>query len=103
MASPLINVHRSKIILITPPPVNEDQLNNTERTAENTAKYAKAVVEVGKEINVPVVDLWTAVMESVGWKEGEPLLGKKGTSGNEKLSPIFTDGMAQFGQGVNSG
>ena len=51
-----------RIILITPPPVDERMLriadsdipdfNSLRRTAETTARYAEAVRQVGKERNV---------------------------------------------------
>ena len=53
-----LNSHDTKIILITPPPVDEWQMGNNDRTAEHTAKYASACRNLGEELELPVLDLW---------------------------------------------
>lgn len=89
-------------MLISPPPVNEHQLEFFDaakdtpfpsRTAPLTRSYAAAVREVGASLNVPVVDLWSAFMKPTGWKEGDPLIGSRDVPGNETMAGLFTDGM----------
>ncbi|KAG9046758.1 hypothetical protein FS837_003688 [Tulasnella sp. UAMH 9824] len=64
----------TRIILITPPPFSEaarkanlaarDPPIALDRTSENTRKYADAVIELGKELNVPVLDVYTPIWEA---------------------------------------
>jgi hypothetical protein len=35
------------------------------------------VIELGPELGVPVVDLWSAFIKPVGWKEGDALVGSR--------------------------
>lgn len=44
-----------------------------DRDVANTKAYAMAAVEVGKELGVPAVDLWTAVVTAAGGEEPEKL------------------------------
>ncbi|KAG0467676.1 hypothetical protein HPP92_019256, partial [Vanilla planifolia] len=70
------------VILITPPPVDEDGRNDyarllygdkarelSERTNEMTGIYANKCIEVAKELNLPYVDLWSIMQETVGWRK----------------------------------
>jgi isoamyl acetate esterase len=92
-----------KIILLTPPPVNEYQLpdssNEVEgirpvvRTANHTKLYADAASEVASELGVPIADIWTAFMTAAGWQEGLPLVGSREIPINHTLSSFFTDGL----------
>ena len=65
------------IILITPPPVCHDArlkfqkekykdkaTGKLERTLELSGQYANALAEVGDELSLPVLDLWTKMQES---------------------------------------
>jgi lysophospholipase L1-like esterase len=67
----------TKIVLITPPPFNPSQWNakhkseKDDRTPENTAKYAQAVRDVGVKENVPVVDMFSAIMDATHEQEKE--------------------------------
>jgi len=69
-----IEAHQPRIILITPGPVDEYQFFARQRTAEHTKLYADACREIGKELGVPVLDLWSVFMAEAGWRKGEPLL-----------------------------
>lgn len=98
---PSVAAHDPKIILVTPPPVNEYQLTIRDarggctvpqRTAANTRKYADACRMVGEELNLPVVDLWHAFMSKTGWKVGDPLIGSKDVERNEVLETLLRDG-----------
>ena len=58
----------AKIVLITPPPVDEVALNEynakkgktivSDRNNENTFKYVLVVKDLAKKYNLPFVDLW---------------------------------------------
>lgn len=90
-----------RILILTPPPVNEYQLEafdiakdtpHPSRTVKQTKLYSEAAREVAASLGVAVVDLWTAFMTAAGWKDGEPLIGSRDAPNNEKLQSFFTDG-----------
>ena len=94
---------KPRLILLTPPPVNEYQLGAAEidvypenedpiRSAEHTKKYADACREVGTELGVVVLDIWSIFMAKAGWKEGETLVGSKKAARNEVLEKLLSDG-----------
>ena len=62
------------------------------RSAEHTKKYADACRDVGAELGLVVLDLWSVFMAEVGWKEGEPLIGSKKVARNEGLDKLLNDG-----------
>jgi lysophospholipase L1-like esterase len=83
---PQVREHDPRIVLITPPPVDERMceaddrakgIDQVRRTAEVTKTYADAARDVGRELGVVVLDAWTIFMERAGWKSGEPLVGSK--------------------------
>jgi lysophospholipase L1-like esterase len=69
----------TRIILITPPPVNTYQREADLRSRDppllldrafgTTQKYAEAVVHVGKQERVPVVDVWNVLFDAAGRNE----------------------------------
>jgi len=61
----------TRIVLITPPPVNTKQwdLPDSPRVFETTKSYAEAVKEVGEKENVPVADIWTPIFDGAGRSE----------------------------------
>lgn len=92
---------KPRLILLTPPPVNEYQLEEAElvlgfkdplRSAEHTKKYADAGRQVGAELGVVVLDVWSTFMAKAGWKEGEQLVGSKKVARNEVLEKLLNDG-----------
>jgi isoamyl acetate esterase len=96
---PSVVAHTAQVILVTPPPVNEHQMDATQveqsyptipRTAAHTKKYADACREVAKDLG------WQAFMSKAGWKEGEPLTGSKDVENNEELQKLLRDGMPSF-------
>ncbi|KAK4983844.1 hypothetical protein LTR50_006971 [Elasticomyces elasticus] len=100
--NPAIKTHNPHMILITPPPIDErlceatdaaKGINQVRRTAENTARYAEAVREVGEQLNVPVLDIWKAFMQRAGWSEGQPLPGSKDVERNAVLTELMHDGL----------
>ncbi|XP_039068392.1 GDSL esterase/lipase At5g45920-like [Hibiscus syriacus] len=68
---------KALILLITPPPVDEDArirhpyvenpLGLPERTNESAGCFAKACVETAVECAIPVVDLWTRMQQYPEW------------------------------------
>lgn len=98
---PATKAQNPRIIIITPPPINEYQLEDFDnakdtphpsRTAHTTKIYAEAAKEVGASLNVPVADIWSAFMSTVGWQEGQALIGSRDAPNNEQFSGLFTDG-----------
>ena len=98
---PSVTAQNPRLILITPPPINEYQLEESDlvigladplRTAEHTKKYADACREVGTQLGVAVLDIWSIMMAKAGWKEGEPLVGSKKVARNEALEGLLIDG-----------
>uniref|UniRef100_D8PWM2 SGNH hydrolase-type esterase domain-containing protein n=2 Tax=Schizophyllum commune (strain H4-8 / FGSC 9210) TaxID=578458 RepID=D8PWM2_SCHCM len=71
----------TKILLITPPPVNtlqrgadlraRDPPKELDREFKVTEAYAQAVRDVGREERVPVVDVFQAIWSAAGEKEEE--------------------------------
>ena len=90
------------MILITPPPVDEYRLEESDpyngvperlRTAEHTKLYADACREVGAEVGVEVLDLWSIFIAKAGYKDGQPLPGSKKTERNSVLGELLRDGI----------
>ncbi|KAJ5669049.1 Esterase SGNH hydrolase-type subgroup [Penicillium macrosclerotiorum] len=99
---PLVRAQDPRIIIITPPPVNEYQLEDFDnvketphpsRTAESAKRYAEAAKEVGASLNVPVADVWSEFMTAAGWQEGQALVGSRDVPNSEKFASLFTDGL----------
>ncbi|XP_022922525.1 GDSL esterase/lipase At5g62930 [Cucurbita moschata] len=70
------------VILITPPPVDEDGRNEyarslygdkarelPERSNEVTGLYAKQCLELAKEMGLLAIDLWSKLQETEGWQK----------------------------------
>ncbi|KAF0692860.1 Aste57867_16106 [Aphanomyces stellatus] len=55
----------SRVLLVTPPPVDDKSKWNQTRSNANTGKYAAAVVALGRSLQVPSVDLWTALQPNI--------------------------------------
>ncbi|OJD11817.1 hypothetical protein AJ78_07485 [Emergomyces pasteurianus Ep9510] len=120
LTHPLIKAHKeTNLLLLTPPPVNEYQFSSSNNTgtdattdpdpgpgpgtapvptslmrkASQTKLYADACRQVGKALNVPVADIWTAFMTAAGWSPGMPLAGSRDEPVNEKLQALLSDGL----------
>ncbi len=70
----------TRIILLTPPPVNttlwlaflkeiEVPTDHSDRTVERTRTYAEAAIAVGKKEGVPVVDVFSLLWSAAGENE----------------------------------
>lgn len=101
MQNPVTAAQQPRVLIITPTPINEYQLQRFDedkgnvhptRTNQRTREYAEAAQEVASSLNVPAVDLWTTFMTAAGWKEGQPLIGSREAPSNEKLASLLTDG-----------
>ncbi|GES66420.1 GDSL Lipase/Acylhydrolase family protein [Aspergillus terreus] len=95
---PAVTAQGTQIIVLTPPAVNEYQMDPGDgsalaRTASHTKIYADAAREVATSLGTPVADIWTAFMTAAGWKEGDPLAGSKEIPNNAKLQSLLTDGL----------
>ncbi|RAH70583.1 SGNH/GDSL hydrolase family protein [Aspergillus aculeatinus CBS 121060] len=97
-----------RILIITPPPINEYQLEffdkgkgnpHPTRTNQNAKVYAEGARDLAASLGIPVVDVWTAFMTAVGWKEGQPLVGSRELPNDEKFARLFTDGLHLTGEG----
>ena len=100
---PTVTAHNPRIILITPPPINEYKLEAADRekgyvearrSAENTRMYATACREVGEELGIAVLDFWSIVMAKTGWSDGEPLAGSRKAMRSRVLGDLFIDGIS---------
>ncbi|KAF7718958.1 Uncharacterized protein PECH_006303 [Penicillium ucsense] len=99
---PATRAQNPRLVIITPPPVDEYQLEGFDkskdtvypsRTAQRAKEYAEAAKEVGASLKIPVADIWTAFMAAVGWQEGQALIGSRETPMNSKFGSLFTDGL----------
>ncbi|KAF2497991.1 SGNH hydrolase [Lophium mytilinum] len=98
-----VKAHNARIILVAPPPVNEHLMlpgdiargfEKCSRTAVTTRSYAQAVCELGKELGIPVLDLWTAFMSTTGWKIEDPdIPGGLHLPENSVLTDFLHDGL----------
>lgn len=99
---PHMSGHEAKMILITNPPVIEEMQYAIDRakgyplrrTAENTKRYADAVRDVGNDLDIPVVDLWSVIMLEAGWNpnSNDPLPGCTDAPHSDVLAKYLIDG-----------
>jgi len=81
----------TRIVLISAPPIIEAERAKgqlarwrefgskgeppkLDRDVENTKAYAMAAVDVGRELGIPTVDLWHAVVRAAGGNDPEKLM-----------------------------
>lgn len=101
LTHPQVKQQSPRMILITPPPVDEHQFlaqaqaaGETEygRTAVQTKAYADTCREVGKKLNIDILDFWSVVMAKAGWKEGDILPGSLEREQDPTLKAFLHDG-----------
>lgn len=102
LTHPVVEAHKPRLILITPPPVEERRLEHRvksqgytklNRSNERTKQYADASREVANEMNIACLDLWSAFMAKAGWKDGQPLCGAIDLPENVVLRGLIHDGL----------
>jgi hypothetical protein len=98
---PLVKAQSPRIILFTNPPVEETVMLNINkengstdqiRRARDAKEYAEATISVGRECNVPVLDVWNAFMKHAGWKGEDPLPGSEKAGKSDTLAKLLHDG-----------
>lgn len=96
----------ARIILVTPPPVEESiqeevdraayaDMKGLRRTATANAAYAVAVRELASELRLPCLDIWTVMITKAGYdphKSTVDLPGSKSLGRNETLARLQRDG-----------
>jgi len=110
---PAVQAHEAiKIILITCPPLDERKALKHDqekypvlgrvlrRTASNTAQYSQAIRDLGDELDLTVLDLWTAMMSRTGNTREQPLTpGSLDVPPNQTLQSYVHDGLHLSGEG----
>ncbi|UNI14169.1 hypothetical protein JDV02_000828 [Purpureocillium takamizusanense] len=110
---PHILAHDPKILLVTPPPVDEirlKELNLAEghpcavRTSAISASYSETARQVARDNpHVVSIDLWTAIMDKAialtpdEYTEGGPLLGTPDNGNRGGLATLLPDGLHMNG------
>ncbi len=99
---------KTRIVLITPPPVchqsrleyqivryKDKATGNLERTLTLSGEYARAVVKVGKEMDVPVLNIWEMMQsQELKTKEGDGGVdNEEGSNGKHPWSIYLSDGL----------
>ena len=110
---PHIAAHEAKVLLVTPPPVDEIKLARLDmaagfpsaiRTSATSAAYSQTVREVARENqHVVLIDLWTAVMDEAiamapgDFTAGGPWLGTPENGKQGGLDTLLPDGLHMSG------
>lgn len=106
LTHPAVLAHKeARLILITPPPVDERMCLESSkagdpnfpdvitRPAAVTAQYANAVREIGQELSIQVVDIWSALIRRTGGTAGEMPTGSRELPRSEAFQSFFRDGL----------
>ena len=90
-----VKLHETRVMLVTPGPVDEWQLDGNSRNVVTTKEYADVVKRVAAEQGVSCVDLWGVMMGLAGWRQGqeEALQGSKEREKSEVLAELLGDGL----------
>lgn len=96
----------TNIILITPPPIDEDARllhpyvedpsGLSERTNEAAGAYAKACVAIARQCGIQVVDLWTKMQQFPNWKNAYLSDGLHLTQDGNKI--VFEEVIQKLGE-----
>ena len=98
---PSVTAQTPRLILVTPPPIDEYSMEVSDaakgifgvrRRADHTKLYAEACREVGQDLGLIVLDLWSIFMDAAGYEPGKPLPGSKKTGKNVVLDRLLSDG-----------
>lgn len=89
----LVRRQWTRVVLIILAPVDKCRLSKNERTAANTKCYADACRQVGQELKLLMVGLWSVFMKQAGWDGGSKLIGSKGCERSEVLGELLSDGL----------
>ncbi|ESZ95795.1 hypothetical protein SBOR_3812 [Sclerotinia borealis F-4128] len=93
------------------PPVDESTCRDTNagwgnldepRWVKDTREYRDALIKIGEEGGLRVVDIWSAFMNACGWKEDDDLALMPGLEENgkhEELRKLLYDGLHFSGEG----
>ncbi|CAM1505361.1 Fc.00g109980.m01.CDS01 [Cosmosporella sp. VM-42] len=111
---PRIVAHKPKILLVTPPPVDEIKVTKLDlanghsrsiRTSAISASHSEVTRQLAREIpGVVSVDLWKAVMDKAielspgDYQEGGPLLGTPENGKQGFLDVLLHDGLHMGGE-----
>lgn len=109
LTHPNVVAHQGvRLILITPPPVDERMCLESAKAADptfpdvvtrkasTTGQYASAVRQLGHELGIPVVDIWSALIDRAGGNAADDQslpIGSFECPRNEALQKFFTDGL----------
>ncbi|KAL3593326.1 hypothetical protein FPOAC2_07622 [Fusarium poae] len=94
--------HCSRIILVTPPPVEERLMAARVKeidfedmmwTNDHTSTYAEAIRELSRNHSVPYLDLFQDLSSAVGWKPGSPIPGSASEPENPDFRKLIIDGI----------
>jgi lysophospholipase L1-like esterase len=96
---PVLEAHKTAILILTPPPVDEHQFDAVNpRTAARTAEYAAACRELAHRLGCPLVDVWKLFMAEAGYdadnvSQQSSLLGSKAAPPSSVLKELLWDGL----------
>lgn len=108
LTHPNVLAHREvRLILITPPSLDERMCLESAKAADptfpdvvtrkasTTAQYANAVKQIGQELDIPVVDIWGALIRRAGGSTDEVShpTGSIDRPRNETFQAFFSDGL----------
>ncbi|MHC5228654.1 DUF459 domain-containing protein [Enterococcus sp. LJL99] len=71
----MLSLIEEKVILCTPPRVNEKKIDTSERTNKQVANYVQAIYRIHKTLNIPIVDVYQAMSQ---FQQPETLLQEDG-------------------------
>ncbi|QIW99946.1 hypothetical protein AMS68_005464 [Peltaster fructicola] len=103
----LIQAHEGvRIMVLTPPPVEETlqwnldrekfpDLKSPRRVVESNAAYAKAVRELANELGVVCLDVWSILIKKTGYDSAgeKPLPGSRSSGIDPMLADLLRDGL----------
>lgn len=102
---PAVCAQAPRIILVTPPPINEyacemndrsKGITQPRRKANHTRLYADAVRDLAAQHGIACLDLWTIFSKHAGWSgedNGSPLPGSTQIPENAFMRMLLHDGL----------